>query len=436
MRKIAVLFFAVAAAMSATAQDAFKAAAMTVDITPDRPQWLQGYAPRKSDGVNDRIYHRIAAIDDGETEFYLVASDLCVLSPGFYDDMTETLEAETGVTREQIWWTCTHTHSAPHVGPQDMSKLFGGTLGDRFSIDHDTEYWQEVTRKLIDGVKEVRSKIEPARIGIAIGTARANVNRRELREGKVVLGVNPDGPVDRQLGLIRLDREDGSPIALIANYAIHGTALNGANTKITGDVTGWVSSYVEAELGVPLLFVNGAEGNVAPIHSVYPDIDDPRFEDFDHLLAEPIIELKKTITGTTSDVSLHFGETIIETPRKKGLGWPEALSDYASVSDDGVDHIRIPVRGMVISGDTVIWAAPLELFSEIAINVRDRSPFERTLYFGLTNGSLMYLCTAIAHEEGGYEPNVSPFTPQAEADFTNGVVTFIERLHAAVSANR
>ena len=428
MKFATAIILALGLSLTAAGQGNFRAGVTTVDITPERPQWLQGYQPRKSDGVADRIYHRIAALHDGESEFFLVASDLCVLSPGFYDDMTVQLEEETGITREQIWWTCSHTHSAPHVGPQDMSKLFGGTLGDRFSIDHDTEYWAEVTRKLIDGVKEARSKLEPARMGIAIGSARANVNRRELRDGKIRLGVNPEGPVDRQLGLIRLEREDGGLMALIANYAIHGTALNGANTKITGDVTGWVSEYVEEELGVPLLFVNGAEGNVAPIHSVYPDIDDPRFKDFDHLLAQPIIDLNKTIGHTTNDVSLRLDETIVKTPRKEGLGWPEALGAYTSNADDGTPLIHIPVRTMVINSDTVIWAAPLELFSEIAINVREASPFDRTLYFGLANGSLMYLCTSIAHEEGGYEPNVSPFSPQAEQDFTSGVSTFLSGL--------
>lgn len=420
------LLFACVFTVLVHAEAPFRAAVAQVDITPTTPQWLQGYAPRQSDGVNDRIYHRIAAFDDGTTEFYLVSSDLCVLSPAFYDAMTQELESETGITRDQIWWCTTHTHSAPHVGPQDMSKLFGGTLGDRFSINHDTTYWDTVTRALIDGVKEARSKLAPARLGIAIGEAKANVNRRELRDGNIVLGINPDGPVDRQLGLIRLEGEDGSLIALIANYAIHGTALNGANTKITGDVTGWVASYVEEKLGAPLLFINGAEGNVAPIHSVYPDINDPRFKEFDALLAQPIIALNESIDSTTNDVTLRFGKTVIETPRKEDLGWPDALSDYSSVSDDGVDLIRIPVPGIVINNETAIWAAPLELFSEIAINVREQSPFERTMYFGLTNGSLMYLTTAIAFEEGGYEPNVSPFTPQAERDLTDGVSAFLK----------
>ena len=287
-------------------------------------------------------------------------------------------------------------------------------------------YWDRVTRALIEGVKEARAKLEPARLGVGIGEARANINRRELRDGRIVLGENPEGPVDRQLGLIRLERPDGSPIGLIANYAIHGTCLHGGNTQISGDAPGWVSQYVESKLGVPLLFVNGAEGNVAPFPTVGNDITDPRIKSFENTLGDPILALNASIQECASDVSLRLSQTDIVTPRKEGLGWIEELADYARIVD-GVDHVRIPIRGLVINSDTAIWAAPLELFSEIAINIRQASPYARTMYFGLTNGSLLYLPTK-APPEGASEPNVSPFREQAEEDLTSGVSAWLTGL--------
>ena len=258
----------------------FRAACVKVDITPDTPQWLQGYGPRKSEGVHDRIYHRIAAMDDGDTTFFLVSTDICTISPSFYDAFCKKLERETAIKPKQVWWSTTHTHSAPHVGPQDLGRLFAGTLGDRFSIDHDTAYWTWVTDVLVKGIQKAQSQLEPARLGIGSGTVHANVNRRELRaDGRTVLGVNPEGVVDRQLGVLRLERTDGTPIALIANYAIHGTALGGKNRQISGDVPGFVAERVEGELGAPMLFVNGAEGNAAPLYSVGSDFDAPRLKE-------------------------------------------------------------------------------------------------------------------------------------------------------------
>src|ERR1700688_3011460 len=78
---------------------AFRASAVKVDITPKSPQWLMGYGPRTSTGVHDPIFHRIVAMDDGKTQFYLISSDLCLFSPGFYDEATERLRRDLGIDR-------------------------------------------------------------------------------------------------------------------------------------------------------------------------------------------------------------------------------------------------------------------------------------------------------------------------------------------------
>lgn len=407
----------------------FRAACVKVDITPDTPQWLQGYGPRQSTGVHDPIYHRIAVLDDGTTTMCLVSTDICTISPSLYQEFCERLDRETSIRSENFWWSTTHTHSAPHVGPQDLGKLFSGTLGDRFSIKHDTAYWASVADKLIAGIKEAQSRLEPARLGIGSSTAAANVNRRQRRaDGRTVLGVNPEGPVDRQLGVFRIERPDGTLIGLIANYAVHGTALGGKNQLISGDVPGFTAQYVERSTGVPLLFINGAEGNAAPLHSVGANIEDPRLKEYERLLGEPILAANAAIENTTADVTLRVGKTVVETPRKAGLGWPDALAEYSTISADGTPQVRVPVHSLIINNDTVIWAAPLELFCELPLSVRETSPFAHTFYFGLTNGSLLYLTTKAAFTEGGYEPNVSPFTDRAEADFTSAVTQYLQQL--------
>ena len=98
--------------------------------------------------------------------------------------------------------------------------------------------------------------------------------------------------------MFRLERPDGTLIGLIANYAIHGTALGGGNRLISGDVTGFAAQYVEWSSGVPLLFINGAEGNVAPLHSVGANIEDPRLREYDTLLGERILAVSAAIGNT------------------------------------------------------------------------------------------------------------------------------------------
>lgn len=401
----------------------FRASAIKVDITPQTSQWLMGYGPRQSTGVHDPIFHRIVALDDGSTQVFLISSDLCVFSPSVYDDVAAELQKQTGITPRQVWWSVTHTHSGPEVGPPGIYDVL---LKGRSDHAWSREYLQLVQEKLIAGVKEARTKLEPARWAIGAGMSRANINRRARDlDGTISLGMNPDGPTDRQVGVIRLERPDGSTIGMIANYAMHGTVLGGRYMEISGDGPGIVAAYVEEKIGAPMLYINGAAGNLAPIYTVQPDMKSAHMGEFRVLLGDKILDAHRSMGAGGREVSLWLGEKWIETPRKSGIGWPAELPSYAAKSSGGADLVRIPVRFLRIN-DAVLWAAPVELFCEISMRVRNESPFRNTFYFGYTNGWLGYLPTAEAFRQGGYEPRTSPFSEQVEKDFGDGVVSFLQ----------
>jgi hypothetical protein len=413
--RIALLILACLPAAAA----GFRAAAVKVDITPGSSQWLMGYNARKSTGVHDPIYHRVLLLDSGDARFVLVSSDLCLFSPEVYDDVARRLASDASIPRTHFWWSVTHSHAAPEVGPPGMYKALLG----RSDHEWDREYAATVKDALVAAVKDAAGKLQPARIGFGQGISMANINRRAKDvDGQVSLGLNPDGPVDRQIGLIRLERPDGSPIALVANYAMHGTVMSGQNLLVSGDGPGTVSAYVEQKLGAPVLYINGAAGNIAPIYSVYPDPKSGHLSQFDVLLGDRILAAVRTMGPGAADVRLTASELPVDTPAKSGLVWPDELNRYTAAG-----AARVPVRVLRIN-DTVIWAAPVELFCEMAFAVRSQSPFTHTFYFGYTNGWLGYLPTAQAFQEGGYEPRTSPFTAQAEADLTQKVTAYVQAL--------
>ncbi len=415
---------AVLALPSLRAHAGLRAAVVKVDITPAKPQWLLGYAARQSTGIHDRIYHRIVALDDGATRFFLVSSEICLVSPAEYDRVAALLERKAGIRPAQFWWTVTHTHSAPEVGPPGLAAAF---MGDRYTHVVDPAYTETVTASLIDGIIEARNRLAPARLGAGWGYSLANINRRARDvEGETYLGLNPGGPSDRRIGLLRLDRPDGKPLALIANYAMHGTVLGQQNTLISGDAQGIVAEYVEQKLGAPMLYINGAAGDLAPIYSVQPDPRSGRLKQFRALLGEPILAASREILATTDEVKLALGSITVETPLKQGLIPPAGLESYFSTAAAGAGVVRLPVRFLRINNDIAVWAAPLELFCAIALAVREKSPFSHTLYFGYANGWLGYLLTAAELPNGGYEPRVSPYTARAESDLTRAVLAYLE----------
>ena len=401
----------------------FRSSVVKIDITPDNSQNLLGYGARKSTGVHDHIYHRIVALDDGTTQFFLVSTDICLVSPTEYDLVTAQIKSQLGINPVNLWWTTTHTHSAPEVGNFGLDKIF---LGKRYQHEVDAEYTTLVEQKLIEGIREARQKLSPARLGVGWGFSQANINRRAKDiDGKASLGMDPDGPVDRRIGLLRIEKEDGTLMALIANYPIHGTVMGPMNLEISGDVPGIVSEYVEQKTGAPLIFVNGAAGNIAPIYSGFSSPKSGHLGQFRVLLGDKILEANRKISTTTNEVILCPGSLTVETPRKPGLAWPEHFGDYTRTTNTGISMVRLPIRFLKINEDIVIWSAPLELFCEISNEIRDRSPFPYTFYFGYTNGWLGYLLTESEYTYQGYEPTVSPYTPGAASDLTEAVVTYL-----------
>src|SRR5690554_5364649 len=288
----------------------FRAAVSKVDITPDNAQQLLGYGARKSTGIHDRIYHRVAVMDDGKTRFVLVSSDICVISPTEYDVVAERLKKELGIAPENFWWCLTHTHSAPELGPPGLPEAF---MPGRYTHQWDKQYTAETEQKLVDAVADALKRLEPAKLAVGWGHANANINRRARDgKGKTYLGLNPDLPVDRRIGMLRLDKADDTPMAIIANYAMHGTVIGGQCTLISGDAQGIVSEYVEKETGAIMLYINGAAGDIAPIYSTQPGPE--RLKEFEPLLGDRIIEANAKMKHSTQEVALKLGNTVLETP--------------------------------------------------------------------------------------------------------------------------
>ncbi len=401
----------------------FRASVVKIDITPEKPQWLGGYNDRLSTGVHDRIYHRIIALDDGNNQFYLVSTEAVGLSPVQYDQVAERINKQLGINPLNFWWTVTHTHSAPRISKGGIFSVFNSTPVK----EADSAYYNLVEKKLIEGIAEARRTLATARLGVGWGFSQANINRRAIdTEGKADLGMNPDAAVDRRIGVLRIEKADGSPLVVLANYPIHGTVLGKEYLQVSGDVQGIVSEYVEKKIGAPLLFINGAAGNIGPIYSQYINPEKGHLNQFNVLLGDKILDAYQKISATTDQVILKSGSRIVETLRRKGLEWPKDFGSYTRTTNSGEKLVLLPIRFLKINDDIAIWSAPLELFCEISNEIRDRSPFPYTFYFGYTNGSMGYMPTEAEWKHKGYEPSISVFTPSADKYLIKGVLNHLQ----------
>jgi len=146
----------------------------------------------------------------------------------------------------------------------------------------------DVEQRTVQAIGEACGNMVPVNVGVGVGHEdRIMENRRlRLKDGREAdvrhaYGLPPDedveavGPVDPEIGILRLDRQDGGPLAVVYNFACHPIqgVPNGGNTA---DVAGFASAAIENSLsrGAVALFLQGCAGDVNP--AWYKDVDHPR----------------------------------------------------------------------------------------------------------------------------------------------------------------
>jgi hypothetical protein len=250
----------------------FCAGAERVVITPAIGVPLSGYSGRRlgfpdldpsdyhtyfrpSEGELDSLYARSLVLDNGSERVCIVTFDGCA-SDGEVMDLARRKAAAQGfsIPKEKVLFCASHTHSGP--GAMINKRLWKYLAAD-LCVNRVRE---EFTEKIADSMVKAEQNLAPARIGIGtVPLAGVTRNRRAGISNHLDVS-----DVDTQLGIIRVDNLDGTPLATVWNYAIHGTSYGDDNLKYSPDNMGAVSAHVEQNVGGVALFINGSEGDAAP----------------------------------------------------------------------------------------------------------------------------------------------------------------------------
>lgn len=240
-----------------------------VDITPEYPIRLNGYGGRKteSEGVESRLQAKALAIGaDAQEAAVLVAVDNCGVPARVTEEVAGRLKNRAGLLRERFVVCSTHTHCGPCLS-NGIPFIFGGPLPPEQQERVD-RYTRELTDALEKVALEALADRKPARLAWARGTVGFAVNRRVLKDGTWTrIGVNPKGPVDHSLPVLRVADLDGKVRAVLVGYACHCTTLGGNFNKISGDWATHACEDIERDLPGALALVVigcGADANPEP----------------------------------------------------------------------------------------------------------------------------------------------------------------------------
>jgi len=202
--------------------------------------WLKPGRPER-----DGLAARALVLERDGTRVIWVAVDLIAVDRAFTETVTARLARAAGPPAVLVI-SASHTHSGP--GAFLDSALLGFLAADR----EDAAVREAVVAAVIEAVRRADDARGPARVAVGLATAPAVVRSR--------LG----GPLDPEVVVLAVRRPSGAPVALVWNFAIHGTMLGPGNLRLSADVMGAASETLEQALHVPALFVNGAVGDVSP----------------------------------------------------------------------------------------------------------------------------------------------------------------------------
>jgi neutral ceramidase len=215
-------------------------------IVPDVIGWHpHAFWFKPGEGSLDEVAVRALVLYMGERRVTWIAADLVAVDQEFMRRLRDRLTAG-GIRAGTLIVSPSHTHSGPGA-------FLGSTLFAVAAVDREDAVVRDaVLHAMVEAVRTAGARARDARLASALVEAPPATRSR--------LG----GEVDREIVVLKLTTTAGEPLALLWNYAIHGTMLGPRNLRYSGDVMGVASRTLETALGVPALFVNGAVGDVSP----------------------------------------------------------------------------------------------------------------------------------------------------------------------------
>jgi len=330
--------------------------------------------PVTDEPFHDPVYARSLVLEINGERMAFVAVDLAVFTS---DNVEKTCKEKYGVTK--VLLCASHNHTAPSKPGK----------GPEYS---DLKAFYE--KQVIQAVGMAMTNMFPARIsagrrsfpqlGFKRLIIREDGHARESWMGDDHYApINPDripfGPVDQEVGVIRVDDTNDQARAIIMNYACHADVVC-LSYAISADFPGVAARKVEEAFGngVNCLFVNGAAGNVAPLFTVPRKTSptDPFITDYTpmermgELLAYETVKVAKSLTGKPGDTTIKHQDA--------------ALEFTGRFNKD--KHLDVRITTIMINDDIVIAANPGELFAELGLEWKAKMQAEvaNPFYFGYT----------------------------------------------------
>jgi hypothetical protein len=416
-----------------------------VDITPDVPIRLAGYASRaKSETgvVLQRLSAKALAFgSDAQNPSILITVDLVGIPWRITRKLEEQLSKKMGIVPSQLVICASHTHGGPEVGNllnilQYRGDHFSDSLFALNQLIHISEYTQLLSRKLEEVALAALKNRKPAYVAWGQGQALFAANRR-----------TKGGPVDPALPILRVTNPDGTLKAILVSYACHGTTLGDIN-EIHGDWIGEAQQLIEANHpGVIAMVTLGCGGDANPeprgkmedVKSHGQEISD----NVDKLLTSQLQPLTSPPVGNMKWIKLPFSkvptvpELIRLTEDKTVKGYEARLElDRVERGETIPSQLDYPLQTWNFGNKLAMVNLAGEVVVDYSIRLKNELGAEHLWINAYSNDVPCYIASRRVIKEGGYEGETSMYWYNRPSPFSEKVEDLIvDAVHELIPAS-
>ncbi len=390
-----------------------KAGVARVDITPGGPIWMSGYAARThpSAGVLTLLWAKALALETSPGErIVIVTADVVGIPRAVADEVAARARKQFGLKRRQLLLNASHTHTGPMVWP-NLSNLVVLPAEEKRTV---LAYQPKFIDALVSAIGAALRDLAPATISFGQGSADFAVNRRAPSPSGIKIGVNPGGPVDHSVPVLKISGAGGKIRAIVFGFACHNTTLTGEIYQLSGDYAGLAAAELEQRHeGATALFVMlcGGDQNPNPRgtvelarrhgHMLAVEVDGILAAEMPPIAgpldsAFRLTELRLA-PRTRQELQNERQSPVPANARRAGL--------MLAALDAGkrIDRVEYPVEALRFGRALTVLALGGEVTVDYALRVKREYLGEPFIVAGYSNDVMCYIPSARVLREGGYE---------------------------------
>jgi neutral ceramidase len=422
-----------------------------VNITPPVGGRLAGHFYEIfSTGIHDSLWAKAMILQQGKERFAFVYCDLIGLTPGVSTTARSQASVRTGIPVKNIIISAAHSHTGPLFYGFQHAYFHKRALAAHQGQDpnEQIDYSQFLIDRIVTAIVKANVGLHPIRLSAGIGEQQGlSFNRRYyMKNGPVLFNpgplnpaiAGPAGPIDPAVGMLMLgvpgsQKYEGG----LTVFAMHADCIGG--TAISADYPYFLEQTLKNKFGNGFVsaFSLGPSGDIndvdvkkdQPIYSV------SNTEKIGETLGRTVINALPVLKVIRRPSLKMLSARILlplQVPTKEQIDTARALINklyavsktgkyLANAGGESGDFLRrvemskylaledrkktvlVEVQVFRVDSETAIVGLPGEIFVELGLAIKKRSPFKNTIVMTVCNDKTSYIPTRKAFKEGSYE---------------------------------